>query len=82
MNQRKIIFEHRDALDQFDEAKAKQAVCALKGNCKDEAFWLTCPARLEKERCESGLKEKSESLQQLNNRVIAHIEGKALQSRI
>lgn len=82
MNQRKIIFEHRDALDQFDEAKAKQAGCARKGNCKDEAFCLTCPARLEKERCESVLKEKSETLQQLNNRVIAHNEGQALQMRI
>ncbi|MFY0744784.1 hypothetical protein AB1K09_20155 [Solibacillus silvestris] len=82
MNQKQIIFEHRDALDQFDEAKAKQAGCARKGNCKDEAYCLTCPARLEKERCESVLKEKSETLKQLNNRVIAHNEGQALQMRI
>lgn len=82
MNQKQIIFEHRDALDQFDEAKAKQSACARKGNCNDEGYCLTCPARLEKERCESVLKEKSETLQQLNNRVIAHNEGQALQMRI
>lgn len=82
MNQKQIVFEHRDALDQFDAAKAKQATCARNGNCKDATYCLTCPARLEKERCQAVLADKTSTLKQLNDRIVKQNEREALQMRI
>lgn len=79
MNQRQIILEHRDALDALDEAKSKQASCARKGTCKDEAYCLTCPARLNKAQCEAVFKEKSDVLKQLNERIVKHNTEQSLQ---
>ena len=81
-NMKQIVLEHRQALDAFDEAKSAQASCARKGTCKDENYCQTCPIRLEKERCETVLKEKSNALNQVNERIVARNDEEALQMRI
>lgn len=82
MNQKQIVLEHRNALDAFEEAKSKYNGCARAGNCKDEKYCLTCPARLEKEHCAVILQEKSDALQKLNDHIIERNEEEALQMRI
>lgn len=78
---RNIVLEHRQALDGMERATSKYASCRRNRACGDKTECLECPAYIERKRCEVVLAEKSTTLKQLNDQIVAQNDVIALKHR-
>lgn len=78
---KRIILEHRQALDAMERADTKHSSCRRRGTCSDKKDCLDCPAYIEKMRCKVILDEKSKVLKKLNDQIVIQNDSYAERQR-